>query len=160
MDKNEILKELLEQENTLVFTEFSFDKAYALGTLLYERAKERKFPIAIDITKSNQQMYHAALPGSTPDNDQWIIRKSRVVNRFHHSSFYIHNLLESLDTTIEEKYCLSSFEYSPHGGSFPIIIKDVGVIGTITVSGLPQKDDHAFVTSIIEEYLNSLNIHS
>jgi uncharacterized protein (UPF0303 family) len=31
----------------------------------------------------------------------------------------------------------------------------VGVVGTITVSGLPQADDHAFVTEMIEAFLNS-----
>jgi uncharacterized protein (UPF0303 family) len=29
----------------------------------------------------------------------------------------------------------------------------VGVVGTVTVSGLPQADDHAFVTEMISAFL-------
>ena len=39
------------------------------------------------------------------------------------------------------------------GGAFPIIIKNVGIIGTITVSGMPDSMDHAYVTDAIRECL-------
>ncbi|ROR25793.1 heme-degrading protein [Mobilisporobacter senegalensis] len=54
---------------------------------------------------------------------------------------------------MEESSLLSSFEYAAHGGAFPIIIKNVGVVGTITVSGLAQEDDHALVLAVIKEFL-------
>ena len=54
---------------------------------------------------------------------------------------------------LEEKYCGSPLEYSAHGGSFPLIIRGTGVIGTITVSGLPQEEDHALVVESIRAWL-------
>ena len=152
-DYKEIMKEIDMQEQELVFGSFTYDDAFRLGTLLYMKAKARELPIAIDITRNGQQLFHAALPGSSPDNDQWIIRKSRVVNRFGRSSFYVANQLADEGTTIEERYHVSPMEFSPNGGSFPITIKDVGTIGTITVSGLPQEEDHRFVTETIREFL-------
>ena len=153
MDYAEMMKEILKQESELVFESFSFDEAYALGTLLYKRAKDRSLPIAIDITRSGQQLYHAALPGSVPDNDRWIERKIRLVNRFYHSSFYIYNLLESTNSTLEDKSFISSMDYAARGGSFPIFLRNCGFVGTVTVSGLPQEEDHRFVITVLKEFL-------
>lgn len=152
-DYKEIMKEIDMQEQELVFKSFTYDDAFRLGTLLYMKAKARELPIAVDITRNGQQLFHAALPGSSPDNDQWIIRKSRVVNRFGRSSFYVANQLADEGTTIEARYHVSAMEFSPNGGSFPITIRDVGAVGTITVSGLPQEEDHRFVTETIREFL-------
>ena len=62
-------------------------------------------------------------------------------------------LLKSKGKRIEEAYLLSESDYAPHGGCFPIIVKDTGVIGTITVSGLAQEDDHKLVVQTIRNYL-------
>ena len=39
------------------------------------------------------------------------------------------------------------------GGAFPITIKNVGVVGTITISGLLDNEDHDLVVWGIEDYL-------
>ena len=154
MNDHELLKELEQQEAQLQFTSFSNADAVAIGMALYEKAKERNLPIAIDVTRNGQQLFHLAMPGTNADNDQWIIRKCRVANRFQMSSFHVGTMLRCEGMTLEERFCISSFEYSPHGGCFPIFIKNTGMIGTITVSGLPQEDDHALVVETLREYLN------
>jgi uncharacterized protein (UPF0303 family) len=75
------------------------------------------------------------------------------VYRFGHSSFYIGQLLKSKGKRLEDAYLISESLYAPHGGCFPIILKGAGVIGTITVSGLAQEDDHQLVIHAIREYL-------
>jgi len=154
MDYSSLLSELAQQENVLQFDSFSNDDAFQIGMYLYEKAKKDGKAITIDITRNGQQLFHAALPGTSPDNDQWIIRKNRVVNRFCMSSFRVGIKLADSQKTLEEKYNLSTFDYAPHGGAFPIAIRNTGVIGTITVSGLAQAEDHAMAVDAISAFLN------
>ena len=123
MDYEELLNALKQQELNLQFSSFTNDDAVWIGLYLYERAKKENLPITVDITRSMHQLFHISLPGTSPDNDQWVLRKNKLVNRFQISSF-------------------------------PIIIKDVGVVGTITVSGLAQADDHALVIDAISAFLS------
>ena len=102
---------------------------------------------------NGQQLFHLAMPGTSADNDQWIIRKCRLANRMQMSSFHVGTMLRCENTTLEERFYLSEVDYAPHGGCFPIYIKNTGMIGTITVSGLPQEEDHIVVVETIREFL-------
>ena len=149
----DILEQLLQEEQELQFTRFNEEVAWELGGQLVEMARNRNLPVTIDITRGSHQLFHAALRGTSPDNDEWVKRKVRLVYRFGHSSFYIGQLLKSKGKTIEQSYLVSESEYAPHGGCFPIIIKGTGMVGTITVSGLPQEEDHKFVVESIRAFL-------
>ena len=46
---------------------------------------------------------------------------------------------------------LPSRDYACHGGSFPIQVKGCGCVGVVTVSGLPQRDDHILVVQVLAE---------
>ena len=149
---DEILKQLLLEEEELQFTRFNEDTAWEIGSTLIARAVKESLAITVDITRGNHQIFHASRPGTSADNDEWVKRKVRLVNRFGHSSFYIGQLLKSKGKSLEEAYLISEIIYAPHGGCFPILVKGIGMIGTITVSGLPQQDDHQLVVNIIREY--------
>ena len=149
----DILEQLLQEEQELQFTKFNETTASRIGNQLVERAMSENLPVTIDITRGAHQLFHASLRGTAPDNDEWVKRKVRLVYRFGHSSFYMGQLLKSKGKRIEEAYLLSENEYAPHGGCFPIIIKDTGMIGTITISGLPQEEDHKLVVQALRNYL-------
>ncbi|ANS65491.1 hypothetical protein SLINC_3267 [Streptomyces lincolnensis] len=147
------IEELEAQERHLVFRQFTHEDAWALGSLLVELARERQAPVAIDIHRSGQQLFHAALPGSTPDNDAWIVRKRRVVERYGSPSYLVGARFRAKGSSFEESSRLDPDEYAAHGGSFPITVEGVGVIGSVTVSGLPQLADHRLVVEALEEFL-------
>ncbi len=153
----DLLEQLLQEEQELQFKRFNEETAWQIGKQLVERARTEILPVTIDITRGEHQLFHASLPGTSADNDEWIKRKVRLVNRFGHSSFYMGQLLKSKDKVIEEAYLISESDYAPHGGCFPIIIKETGVVGTITVSGLAQEDDHKLVVQEIKKYLAQEN---
>ncbi len=151
---DEILKNLLREEEELQFTSFNEDTAWQIGSQLVKDSINNNLPITIDITHGERQLFHASRPGASADNDEWIKRKIRLVYRFGHSSYYMGQFLKSHGKRIEEMYLLPESEYAPHGGCFPVIIKGSGVIGTITVSGLTQEEDHILVVQTIRDYLN------
>ena len=63
--------------------------------------------------------------------------------------------LAARGTALDEALGVEPLLFAAHGGAFPVRVKDVGVVGTVTVSGLPQADDHAFVTEMIGAFLGA-----
>lgn len=154
---DDILKQLLQEEQDLQFTSFNEEMAWKLGSQLVEQASRQQLPITIDITRGSHQLFHASLHGTSPDNDEWVKRKVRLVYRFGHSSFYVGQLLKSKGKRIEEAYLVSESEYAPHGGCFPVIVKGTGLIGTVTISGLTQEEDHKLAVQAVREFLAQEN---
>ena len=148
-----VLAELIAEQEALQFASFGFDEAYAIGQDLVEHARRARLAVTIDVAVNDQQLFHAALPGTAPDNDQWVIRKNRVVVRFFRSSYYIAKLLEAKGQTIEAVFGVPSADFAPFGGAVPITVRGVGVVGTVTVSGLPHQDDHRMVVGALRRYL-------
>jgi uncharacterized protein (UPF0303 family) len=150
---DDLIAGLEQQELRLQFTRFDNDDAWTLGCLIVTLAKERNLPVAVDIRRHGHQLFHAALPGATPDNDAWIERKVRVVDRFGAASYLVGRRLSAKGRTLDESQGVDPAQYAAHGGAFPVRIRDVGVVGTVTVSGLPQADDHALVVEAIGRFL-------
>jgi uncharacterized protein (UPF0303 family) len=154
MTDDDLISRLEEHERRLTFTRFDNADAWHLGSLLVEMATTRDLPVAVDIRRGTQQLFHAALPGSTADNDSWIARKVRVVERFAASSYLVGRRLAAKGDALDAKFGVDPADYAAHGGAFPIRVPDVGVVGVVTVSGLPQADDHALVVEAIETFLD------
>ena len=147
------LAQLADEEEELQFTRFGAGDAWELGSALVTTGQERGLPVAIDITRNRHQLFHAALSGATPDNDSWIRRKSRVVNRFGHSSLFVRQASIERGTTFEEEFGLDRARYAAHGGAFPVLVRGVGPIGVVVVSGLPQVEDHRMVVAALRSHL-------
>lgn len=155
IDPHALIARLEAQEERLVFGRFDNDDAWRLGCAMVAEARERSLPVTIDIRRHGHQLFHAALPGTAPDNDRWIERKINVVDRFCASSYLVGRRLAAAGAELDSSRGVAPEDYAVHGGSFPIRVRDVGVIGTVTVSGLPQADDHAFVTEILTIFLGA-----
>ena len=153
-DQQGLLNTLQQQEAELQFAEFTNDTALALGLVLLGAARRERKAITIDICRNGQQLFHAALPGTSADNDAWIRRKNNVVNRYGHSSFYVGTDFRSRGKSFDQDSRLDVDTYAAHGGAFPVIVRNVGAVGTVTVSGLPQADDHDFVVRQLRAFLS------
>lgn len=140
----------------LQFPRFTKDDSLNLGLLLVELGKERKLPIAIDITKGDQVLFHVALDGATPDNEHWIRAKQRTAARYEVPSLLVGLRGRLHGGRIEDKGWFDESTYAPHGGSFPLYVAGVGAVATVTVSGLPQQQDHDLVVEALREILGAM----
>jgi uncharacterized protein (UPF0303 family) len=145
------------QERELQWSSFSEEDAWQLGSTLRELAVERQLAIVIDIRRfaphlGNQAgapLFYTALPGTSPANAEWARRKANLVARLHRSSYAVGLGLKKNNMTLQEKQALPDSDYASHGGSFPITLAGTGVIGSVTVSGLAQRDDHELVVEAL-----------
>ncbi|GAB4013439.1 heme-degrading domain-containing protein [Spirosoma migulaei] len=142
------------QEQQLQFDAFTHDTAWQLGTRLKESVEARGKAVAIDIQFMGQPLFFFAMPGTTPDNVDWIRRKRNVVLRYHRSSYAVGLELKKNQTTLMDKAGLPDRDYAPHGGCFPLWIRGTGCMGTLTISGLPQREDHNVLVDVLATWLN------
>jgi uncharacterized protein (UPF0303 family) len=149
----DLLDTLTEQENTLQFTAFGSETALALGLKAVELAKARHKSITVNITVNGQVLFHHAMQGATADQADWIRRKNNVVTRFGRCSFFIGVDHKHRGVAFDEIKYLDPLDYAANGGAFPLTIKHVGMIGTFTVSGLRQAEDHAIVVEALRAVL-------
>lgn len=147
------LERIAQQEKRLRFGSFDVSTAWTVGTRLRALAESRGLSVAIEIQMNDHLFFFTAMPGTTPDHIDWIRRKRNVVLRFHRSSYAVGLQLQKQQTTLTEQVGVEARDYAPHGGCFPILLKDTGCIGTITVSGLPQRADHELVVEVLAELL-------
>lgn len=130
---------------------FSAAEAVALGLLATDRAVTEQLAIIIEVHHLGRLAYRAALPGSIPDSDDWLIRKRRTVERYQRSTLATKVKYEERGTTFNEATGLSELEYAAHGGGMPIIVAGVGVVGGFYASGLPEVEDHRFLVACLRD---------
>lgn len=143
------LEDLLAEEKAIALGGFDYADAWTLGSHIQAAAAERGLAIGIEVVHGNTQVFLALMPGSTPDNLDWLRRKRSTALRFHHSSLYVRLLSESRGVNFHTRYRLPDADYAASGGSVPVFIRDVGVVGAVTVSGLPDVEDHRLVIAAL-----------
>jgi uncharacterized protein (UPF0303 family) len=149
MNVDQDLAVIATQESRLQFAGFDAEAAWRLGARLREAAAARGAAATIDIWLGAQQLFLSAMPGTSPDNADWARRKRNVVLRFHRSSYAIGLELLRRETSLRERYGLEERDHAAHGGCFPLKLRGTGCVGTIAVSGLPQREDHELIVAVL-----------
>jgi uncharacterized protein (UPF0303 family) len=144
--------DLNKQAAGLVFQRFDETDAVALGGVLLGIAAAQNLPVVINIRTPNRTLFHAALPGSAGLNDLWAKRKSNTALLFQEASLLVGTRHRDKGESLA-KHGLDEADYADHGGAVPICVAGVGVVACVTVSGLPQLEDHALVVRGIESFL-------
>ena len=149
MGWREDLEAITRQEHELELPRLDAQMAWELGSRLRTLADERGLAVVIDVRRFGQPLFYAAMDGTTPDNPEWVRRKSNTVARFHRSSYAVGLKEKIKGETQTQSQGLPVTDFATHGGSFPLRVTDAGVVGSVTVSGLPQRSDHELVVEAL-----------
>lgn len=141
-----------DEVRKLQLAKFSQEDALALGLLLVELATEREMPVAVDIRRGTHVLFHVSLPGATPDNGIWVERKARTAERFGVPSLLVGLRGRLGGGRVEDNAWFDEERYAAHGGAFPIYLRGTGPVAVVTVSGLPQKEDHDLVVEALTKF--------
>jgi uncharacterized protein (UPF0303 family) len=150
----EDIKTIAEQERLLRFSAFDADTAWALGSLLREKLLATGVGGSVEIEIAGHVLFTCTTTGATPGQADWIRRKRNTVRRFAKSSYAVGRVLEHTGEDFEKRNALSLADYAAHGGGFPIYLHGVGCIGSVVLSGLPQREDHGVVVAALAQFLN------
>jgi uncharacterized protein (UPF0303 family) len=148
MGVKEDLEQVNLQERELRFKHFDAQVAWELGTRLRAAAAKREVAVVIDVRRFGQPLFYAALEGTTPDNVEWVRRKNNILARYHRSSYRMGLEMKLKGETLEQRGH-SIADFAAHGGAFPIVVEGAGIVGSVTVSGLPQRQDHELVVETL-----------
>ena len=144
---------LLQEELLLTLPALDVADAIEIGEIAKSFGTQRSLPIAVEVRVGDWAVYHASLPGSTPENDWWIGRKARVVKLKQHSTMYERVSAEERGADWHKENNLLDETHAIHGGGLPLITKDDGCVGVLLISGLPQVEDHLLGVEVLTEFL-------
>jgi uncharacterized protein (UPF0303 family) len=145
--------QLLNEEQILTLPTLDLAGALEIGEIAKSLGVARNLPIATEVRLGDWIIYHASLPGSSPENDRWIVRKARVVLLKHHSTMYERVSAEERGVDWHKENNLLDETHAIHGGGLPLITKDDGFVGVLLISGLPQVEDHLLGVEVLTEFL-------
>jgi len=144
---------LLQEELLLSLPALDVADAIEIGEIAKSFGIQRSLPIAVEVRVGDWAVYHASLPGSTPENDWWIGRKARVVKLKQHSTMFERVLAEERGVDWHKENNLLDETHAIHGGGLPLITNNEGFVGALLISGLPQVDDHLLGVEVLTEFL-------
>jgi uncharacterized protein (UPF0303 family) len=147
------LARIAAQERALVVDRFDPAAALDIGLRLKAIAEAQAVPVAIDIRLWDRQLFFFAMAGTTADNADWARRKSNCVRRYGRPSYVLMLRHQARGRGFGPDDNADPGEFAAHGGAFPIHVAGVGIIGSVTVSGAPSRDDHAFVVEALAQHL-------
>lgn len=145
-----------EQEKQLVFPKFDRHDAWSLGVMLYQNSLAYGRGVGIEITINELVVFRYLPEGTTANTAAWLRRKHNMVTAKGMSSQRAQKIREADHKTLAD-WCMSPEEYAAAGGGYPLIVKGVGMIGSICASGLAASDDHILIADTIAEFLDLQN---
>ncbi|RYE10861.1 MAG: heme-degrading domain-containing protein [Hyphomicrobiales bacterium] len=153
MSNQDDVRLIIEQEKALVLPEFSEEIAFKLGAAIRANALAAGLGIAAEIRTGERRLFYTAMAGTTANNANWLRRKANLVHRVSKSSYRVVQERNYPEDFFPARLGLDNVDFVLAGGGFPIWVKQAGMIGSICVSGLHERDDHRLVVEALCDHL-------
>ena len=150
-DLETLIARIGAQERRLRFDRPNKETAWALGSRLRALAAARSVAVTIEVRLARETVFFCAMPGTSPANADWARRKRNTVELLSRSSYGVGRSLALEGSSLESSMGLPTRDYASHGGSVPLCTSNGLCVGAVTVSGLPQREDHALVIEALAE---------
>ena len=152
MANEDDIRQIIRQEQELVFARFDEAVAFSIGSRVRERAAKDRLAIVCDIRTWDRQLFFMGMPGTSADNAEWVRRKVNLTRRVLKSSYRVVLEKKFEGTVFPPGRALDVADFALAGGCFPIRVAGAGIVGAITISGVHERDDHGIgVAAVCEE---------
>jgi uncharacterized protein (UPF0303 family) len=98
----------------LRLTAMDHEAALSLGDDLVRRSRAKGWPMVVSVKLGDHEVFHVALPGAKPINDNWIRRKRNLIELTGEPTFLVGQRLAAQGKTIED-FGLSPVDFAPAG---------------------------------------------
>jgi uncharacterized protein (UPF0303 family) len=142
------------QEQELVLPAFDEAVAFDIGSAIRQRALAEGLSLVVDLRTWDRQLFFSATPGTSADNAEWVRRKINSVRRFQRASYRL--VLERGEQPFSVQSGADPADYVIAGGGFPIRVPGAGIIGCLTISGLPGRKDHGVAVDALCDHLGKV----
>ncbi len=139
------------QEQALVLPLFDEDVSFEMGSAIRARALAEGLSLVVDVRTWDRQLFFAATAGTNADSAEWVRRKINTVRRFQRASYRM--VLERGEVPFAPQSGIDPADYVIAGGGFPIRVKGAGIVGCLTISGLPGRSDHGVAVAALAVHL-------
>ncbi len=136
------------------FLSFTNDDAVDLGLTAVEVISDWELNLAVDIVIGDDLVFRAKLGDTGPGNDSWLAGKAAVARRFGEPSLLVRLRHEVDGGDFTDRDDIDHETHKAHGGSIPIFVAGT-LVGTITMSGEPDRIDHEAAAEAIRRYFDN-----
>ena len=151
MTTHDDIERVKRQETTLVLSAFDEAVAFEIGSSIRARALADGLSLVVDLRTWDRQLFFSATPGTSADNAEWVRRKINSVRRFQRASYRL--VLERGEAPFPPQSGADPADYVIAGGGFPIRVTGAGIVGALTISGLPGRKDHGVAVDALCDHL-------
>lgn len=151
MTNTDDIARVKRQELELVLPGLDEGVAFDIGAAIRARALAESLSLVVDVRTWDRQLFFSATPGTCADNAEWVRRKINTVRRFQRASYRL--VLERGEGPFSPQSGADPMDYVIAGGGFPLRVAGAGVIGALTISGLPGRADHGVAVDALCDHL-------